>query len=57
MMFEIEVVSNRAMRSDSWPSHYFAFPERVPICTKDYFNVTAGVIQKLVTPAQERHTR
>ena len=50
----IEVVSNPAVRSDSWPSHYFAFPERVPICTKDYFNVASGVIQKLLTPAQAR---
>ena len=50
----IEVVSNPAMRSDSWPSHYFALPERLPICTKDYFNVAAGVIQKLLTPAQAR---
>jgi hypothetical protein len=50
----IEVVSNPAVRSDSWPSHYFALPERVPICTKDYFNVAAGVIQKLLTPAQAR---
>jgi hypothetical protein len=50
----IEVVSNPAVRSDSWPSHYFALPERVPICTKDYFNVAAGVIQRLLTPAQAR---
>lgn len=50
----IEVVSNPAVRSDSWPSHYFALPERVPICTKDYFNVAAGVIQKLLTPSQAR---
>jgi hypothetical protein len=50
----IELVSNPAVRSDSWPSHYFALPERVPICTKDYFNVAAGVIQKLLTPAQAR---
>ena len=52
----IEVVSNPAVRSDSWPSHYFALPERVPICTKDYFNVADGVIQKLLTPGQARHT-
>jgi hypothetical protein len=50
----IEVVSNPAVRNDPWPSHYFALPERVPICTKDYFNVAAGVIQKLLTPAQAR---
>jgi hypothetical protein len=51
----IEVVSDPAMRSDSWPSHYFALPERVPVCAKDYFNVVAGVIQKLLTSAQVRH--
>jgi hypothetical protein len=50
----IEVVSNPAVRSDSWPSHYFSLPLRVPVCTKDYFNVAAGVIQKLLTPAQAR---
>jgi len=50
----IEVISNPAVRDDSWPSHYFALPERVPICTQDYFNVAAGVIQKLLTPAQAR---
>lgn len=50
----IELESNPAVRDDSWPSHYFALPERVPICTKDYFNVAAGVIQKLLTPAQAR---
>lgn len=50
----IEVMSNPAVRDDSWPSHYFALPERVPICTQDYFNVAAGVIQKLLTPAQAR---
>jgi hypothetical protein len=50
----IEVESNPAVRDDSWPSHYFALPEQVPICTKDYFNVAAGVIQKLLTPAQAR---
>jgi len=50
----IEVVSNPAVRSDSWPSHYFALPERVPICTKDYFNVATSVIQKLLTLAQAR---
>jgi hypothetical protein len=50
----IEVVSNPAVRGDSWPSHYFALAERVPICTKDYFNVAAGVIQKLLTPSQTR---
>ena len=49
------MVSNPAVRSDSWPSHYFALPERVPICTKDYFNVATGVIQQLLTPAQTRH--
>lgn len=42
------------MRSDFWPAHYFALPERVPVCTKDYFNVAAGVIEKLLTPAQAR---
>ncbi len=42
----IEVMSNPAVRTDSWPSRYFALPELVPICTKDYFNVTAGVIRK-----------
>ncbi len=42
----IEVVSNLKVRSDSWPSHYFALPEQVPVCTKDYFNITAGVIAK-----------
>jgi hypothetical protein len=52
----IKVESNPAVHSDSWPSHYFALPERVPICTKDYFNVAAGVIQKLLTPAQARQT-
>jgi hypothetical protein len=50
----LEVESNPAVRNDSWPSHYFALPERVPICTTDYFNVAAGVIQKLLTPAQAR---
>jgi hypothetical protein len=50
----IEVESNPAVHSDSWPSHYFALPERVPICTKDYFNVAAAVIEKLLTPAQAR---
>ena len=50
----IEVESNPSVLNDSWPSHYFALPERVPICTKDYFNVAAGVIQKLLTPAQAR---
>jgi hypothetical protein len=42
----IELVSNPKVRSDSWPSHYFALPERVSVCTKDYFNVSAGVIAK-----------
>ena len=42
----IEMVSNSKVLSDSWPSHYFALPERVPVCTKDYFNVGAGVIAK-----------
>jgi hypothetical protein len=42
----IEVVSSPAVRTDSWPSHYFPLPERVPICTKDYFNVAAGIIRK-----------
>jgi hypothetical protein len=50
----IEVESNPAVGDDSWPSHYFALAERVPICTQDYFNVAAGVIQKLLTPAQAR---
>ena len=50
----IEVESNPAVRNDSWPSHYFAMPQRVPICTKDYFNLATGVIQKLLTPAQAR---
>jgi hypothetical protein len=50
----IEVVSNPAVRSDSWPSHYFALPQRVPVYNEDYFNVAAGVIQKLLTPAQAR---
>jgi len=50
----IEVESNPAVRSDSWPSHYFSLAERVPICTQDYFNVATGVIQKLLTPAQAR---
>jgi hypothetical protein len=50
----IEVVSNSTVRSDSWPSHYFALSEQVPVCTKDYFNVGAGVIAKLLTPAQAR---
>jgi len=50
----LEVTGNPAVHDDSWPSHYFALPERVPICTKDYFNVTAGVIQKLLIPAQAR---
>ena len=50
----LEVESNPAVRNDSWPSHYFALPERVPICTKDYFNVAADVIHKLLTPAQAR---
>jgi hypothetical protein len=45
----LEVESNAAVRDDSWPSHYFALPERVPICTKDYFNVAAAVIQKAST--------
>jgi hypothetical protein len=45
----IEVESNPAVRGESWPSHHFALPERVPICTKDYFNVAAGVIQKAST--------
>jgi len=47
----IEVVSNPSVRGDSWPSHYFALPERVPICTKNYFNVASGVIQKIRTPS------
>ncbi len=42
----IEVLANPRVASDSWPSHYFALPERVPVCTKDYFNVSAGVIEK-----------
>lgn len=50
----IEVVSNPAVRNDSWPSHYFALPERVPICTRDYFNVASGAIQKLLTPSEAR---
>ena len=50
----IEVESNPAVRGDSWPSHFFALPERVPICTGNFFNVGAGVIQKLLTPAQTR---
>jgi len=45
----IEVVSNPSVRSDSWPSHYFALATRVPVCTKDYFNVAAGVIMKSLT--------
>ncbi|HEY1761251.1 MAG TPA: hypothetical protein VGG17_01545 [Acidimicrobiales bacterium] len=48
------MVSDPAVRSDSWPSHYFALPERVPICTKDFFNVATGVIQKLSTSAKAR---
>ena len=42
----IEVIANPKVASDSWPSQYFALPERVPVCTKDYFNVSAGVIEK-----------
>ncbi len=42
----IEVESNPKVANDSWPSHYFALPEQVPVCTKDYFNVAAGVIKK-----------
>ena len=42
----IEVLANPRVASDSWLSHYFALPERVPVCTKDYFNVSAGVIEK-----------
>lgn len=45
----IEVVSNPSVRGDSWPSHYFALRERVPICTGNFFNVSAGVIEKLPT--------
>jgi hypothetical protein len=47
----IEVVSNPSVRSDSWPLHYFPLPERVPICTKNYFNVAAGVIRKSPNPS------
>jgi hypothetical protein len=47
----IEVESNPSVLNDSWPSHYFALPESVPICTKDYFNVATGVIQKLRSPS------
>ena len=45
----IEVVSNPLVRTDSWPSHYFALAARVPVCTKYYFNVAAGVIMKSLT--------
>ena len=45
----IEVVSNPSVKADSWPSHYFALAVRVPVCTKDYFNVSAGVIMKSLT--------
>jgi hypothetical protein len=50
----IEVVSNPAVRADSWPSHYFALLEKVPVCTKDYFNVAAGVIKKMPSPGGDR---
>ncbi|NNN08895.1 MAG: hypothetical protein HKL85_06850 [Acidimicrobiaceae bacterium] len=42
----IEVLANPRVASDSWLSHYFALPERVPVCTQDYFNVSAGVIEE-----------
>jgi len=29
-----------------WPARYFVLPEKVPVCTKDYNNVAAGVITK-----------
>ena len=50
----IEVISNSAVRTDSWPSHYFVLPEKVSICTKDYFNVAAGVIKKMPSPGGVR---
>ena len=50
----IEVVSNPTVRTDSWPSHYFALPEKVSVCTKDYFNVAVGVIKKLPMPGGVR---
>lgn len=50
----IEVVASPTVPGNSWLSHYFALSERVPVCTLDYFNVTAAVIEKLLTPAQTR---
>ena len=35
-----------------WPPKYFALPEKVPVCTTDYFNVAGNVIAKKLTPAE-----
>jgi hypothetical protein len=37
-----------------WPHFYFALPEKVPVCTKGYYNVAAGVITKILSPAEKR---
>lgn len=51
----LKVVSNATVRADPWPPQYFALSERAAVSTKDYSNVPTGVIEKLPTPAQERH--
>lgn len=35
-----------------WPRKYFALPEKVPVCTTDYYNVVGNVIAKKLTPGQ-----
>jgi hypothetical protein len=37
-----------------WPHFYFALPEKVPVCTKGYYNVAAGVINKVLSPSEKR---
>jgi len=36
----------------NWPRKYFALPEKVPVCTSDYFNVVGNVIAKKLTPRE-----
>jgi hypothetical protein len=36
----------------NWPRKYFALPEKVPVCTTDYYNVVGNVIAKKLTPGE-----
>jgi len=36
----------------NWPQKYFALPEKVPVCTTDYYNVVGNVIAKKLTPGE-----